>query len=192
MNRQERGQTLVELLIALAIGGVILTTAWHAVDYARRTVALASATSELRALFQNTRAIAIAHRRNVAIRFRQDGDSWTWRVYEDRDNDGVRNDDISRGVDVPLSPARTFQYVPARIGIPPETIIDPMNHEPLASRLPVRFGTSQLCSFSREGESSNGSIVLTDGYNVRIIQIEGHSALIHVLRWDGSKWITTS
>lgn len=192
MSKQERGQTLVELLIALAIGGVILTTAWHAVDYARRTVALASATSELRALFQNTRAIAIAHRRNVAIRFRQDGDSWTWRVYEDRDNDGVRNDDISRGVDVPLSPTRTFQYVPARIGIPLETIIDPLNQEPLASRLPVRFGTSQLCSFSREGESTNGSIVLTDGYNVRIIQIEGHSALIRVLRWDGAKWITTS
>jgi prepilin-type N-terminal cleavage/methylation domain-containing protein len=192
MNKQERGHTLVELLIVLAVGGVILTTAWQAVDYARRTVALVSTTSELRALFQNTRAIAIAHRRSVAIRFRQDGDTWTWRVYEDRDNDGVRNDDISRGVDVPLSPDRTFQHVPARIGVPTETIIDPTNREPLASRLPVRFGTSQLCAFSREGESTNGSIVLTDGHNVRIIQIEGHSALIHVLRWDGSKWITTS
>jgi prepilin-type N-terminal cleavage/methylation domain-containing protein len=192
MSKQERGHTLVEVLIALAVGGVILTMAWHAVDYARRTVALVSATSELRSLFQSTRAIAIAHRRNVAIRFRQDGDAWTWRVYEDRDNDGVRNDDISRGVDVPLSPMRTFQYVPARIGVPTETIIDPTNHEPLASRLPVRFGTSQLCAFSREGESTNGSIVLTDGYNVRIIQIEGHSALIHVLRWDGSRWTTTS
>jgi prepilin-type N-terminal cleavage/methylation domain-containing protein len=192
MNKQERGHTLVELLIVLAVGGVILTTAWQAVDYARRTVALVSATSELRALFQNTRAIAIAHRRNVAIRFRQDGDTWTWRVYEDRDNDGVRNDDISRGVDVPLSTDRTFQYAPARIGVPAETIIDPTNQQPLASRLPVRFGTSQLCTFSREGESTNGSIVLTDGHNVRIIQIEGHSALIHVLRWDGSKWITTS
>ncbi|HEX3579254.1 MAG TPA: GspH/FimT family pseudopilin [Thermoanaerobaculia bacterium] len=192
MSKQERGHTLIELLIALAVGGILLTLAWNAVDYARRTVALVSATSELRALFQNTRAIAIAHRRNVAIRFWQEGGSWSWRVYEDRDNDGVRNDDISRGVDVPLSPARTFQYVPARIGVPLQTIIDPTNHEPLASRLPVRFGTSQLCTFSREGESSNGSIVLTDGYNVRIIEIEGHSALIHVLRWDGSKWTTTS
>jgi prepilin-type N-terminal cleavage/methylation domain-containing protein len=192
MNKQERGHTLVELLIVLAVGGVILTTAWNAVDYARRTVALVSATAELRALFQNTRAIAIAHRRNVAIRFRQDGDSWTWRVYEDRDNDGVRNDDISRGVDVPLSPTRAFQYAPARIGVPLETVIDPTNNQPLASRLPVRFGVSQLCAFSREGESTNGSIVLTDGKNVRIIEIEGHSALIHVLRWDGSHWITTS
>jgi len=192
MSKQERGHTLVELLVVLAVGGVLFTMAWNAVDYARRTVALASATAELRALFQNTRAIAIAHRRNVAIRFRQEGDSWTWRVYEDRDNDGVRNDDISRGVDVPLSPTRTFQYVPARIGVPLETIIDPTNREPLSSRLPVRFGTSQLCAFSREGESTNGSIVLTDGHNVRIIEIEGHSALIHVLRWDGSKWTTTS
>src|SRR5437660_10581900 len=104
MNKQERGHTLVELLIVLAVGGIILTTAWQAVDYARRTVALVSATSELRALFQNTRAIAIAHRRNVAIRFRQDDDQWTWRVYVDRRDAGVRNDDISRGAERPLPP----------------------------------------------------------------------------------------
>ena len=192
MSKHERGHTLVELLIALAVGGVLLTLAWNAVDYARRTVALVSATSELRALFQNTRAIAIAHRRNVAIRFRQDGDSWTWRVYEDRDNDGVATMTSAAAWTCRCRRRERSSTSRRESACRSETIIDPTNREPLASRLPVRFGTSQLCAFSREGESSNGSIVLTDGRNVRIIQIEGHSALIHVLRWDGSKWTTTS
>ncbi|MEA2164514.1 MAG: hypothetical protein QOK37_2641 [Thermoanaerobaculia bacterium] len=192
MRNQQRGHSLVELLTVLAIAGIMITTITRAVDYARRTAALVASTSEMRALFQSTRAIAIAHRRNVAIRFRQDGDTWTWRVYEDRNKDGVRNDDIARGIDVPISPTRTLPYLPARVGVPSDKIIDPMNGQPLASRLPVRFGTSQLCAFSREGEATNGSLVLTDGRNVRIISVGGHSALISVMRWDGSRWITTS
>jgi prepilin-type N-terminal cleavage/methylation domain-containing protein len=189
--RDQRGHTLAELLTVLAIAGIMLTTASRAVSYAQRTAALTSATAEVRALFDNTRTIAIVHRRNVAIRFRLDGDSWTWRVYEDRNKDGVRNDDIARGIDVPLGPIRQLQYVPARIGVPSETIKDPANGRPLADRLPVRFGPSQICAFSREGEATNGSLVLTDGHNVRIISVGGHSALISVQRWDGAKWITT-
>jgi hypothetical protein len=135
--------------------------------------------------------MAITHRRSVAIRFRADGDSWSWRVYEDRDNDGVRNDDIARGVDVPIGPDHRLHYIPARIGVPDNPIPDPATGQPLGLRLPVRFGTSQLCSFSREGESTNGSLVLTDGRNVRVISIEGNSALVRVQRWDGRKWITS-
>jgi prepilin-type N-terminal cleavage/methylation domain-containing protein len=192
MRNHERGHSLVELLAVLAIAGIMLTAVSRAVDYARRTASLAAATAEMRALFQSTRAIAITHRRYVAIRFRLDGDTWTWRVYEDRNKDGVRNDDIAKGIDVPIGPTRTLQYLPARVGVPSGKITDPMNGQPLADRLPVRFGTSQLCAFSREGESTNGSLVLTDGHNVRIISIAGHSALISVMRWDGARWITTS
>src|SRR5882762_2726225 len=108
MRKHQRGHSLVELLAVLAIAGIMITTVSRAVDYARRTAALAASTSEMRALFQSTRAIAITHRRNVAIRFRLDGDTWTWRVYEDRNRDGVRNDDIARGVDVPIGPTHTL------------------------------------------------------------------------------------
>jgi prepilin-type N-terminal cleavage/methylation domain-containing protein len=191
MKPNQRGLTLIELLIVLAIAGFLLTTAAYAMEYARRTVALVAATAELRSTFHQTRAMAITHRRSVAIRFRAEGDSWSWRVYEDRDNDGVRNDDIARGIDVPIGPDHTLHYTPARIGVPDISIPDPATGQPLGLRLPVRFGNSQLCSFSREGESTNGSLVLTDGRNVRVISIEGDSALVRVQRWDGRKWITS-
>lgn len=191
MNNNQRGHTLAEVLVILVIAAFLLTTVSYAAEYARRTVALAGATAEMRAMFHQVRATAITHRRNVAIRFRAEGDSWSWRVYEDRDNDGVRNDDISRGIDVPLGPDHTLHYTPARIGVPDGSIPDPANGQPLSLRLPVRFGTSQLCSFSREGESTNGSLVLTDGKNVRVISIVGDSALVQVQRWDGRRWIVT-
>jgi type II secretory pathway pseudopilin PulG len=191
MNNNQRGHTLAEVLVILAIAAFLVTTVSYAAEYARRTVALAGATAEMRAMFHQVRATAITHRRNVAIRFRADGDSWSWRVYEDRDNDGVRNDDISRGVDVPLGPDHALHFTPARIGVPDNSIPDPATGQPLSFRLPVRFGASQLCAFSREGESTNGSLVLTDGKNVRVISIEGDSALVRVQRWDGRRWITS-
>lgn len=191
MKRQrQRGQTLIELLVVLTLVGIVTAIGTSMIDRARTTVALAAATSELRALFQRVRMIAVTHDRNVAIRFRPAGEYWSWSIYEDRDGDGVRNDDIDRGIDRLLEKPRLFQFAPVRIGVPAEAIPDPATGQPLSLRLPVRFGTSQLCSFSRAGEATNGSVVLTDGRNVTVIRITGTSALVNVLRWDGKKWIT--
>ena len=186
----QKGQSLAELVVVLFIIGSALIATVSAAGSAQKKIALAAATSELRAVFQNTRAVAIAHDRNVAIRFQPDGKQWNWTVYEDGDGDGVRSDDIARGVDIRVSRTRVFQHRPVRIGVPSSPIPDPATGRPLSLRLPVRFGISMLCSFSREGEATNGSIVLTDGENTTVIQITGRSALIRVSRWDGKKWVT--
>ena len=58
----------------------------------------------------------------------------------------------------------------------------------LGTRAAVRFGNSTLCSFSRQGEATNGSIVLTDGKRATIIRVHGTTGRIDVYRWDGKKW----
>ena len=189
MTGNEKGQTLVELIAVVSIIGCIASAGFVTSMTVQRRIALSAATSELRALFQQVRLTAIAHNRNVAIRFRPAGDLWSWNVYEDGDGDGVRNDDISRGVDFPIGKTRIFQHPPVRIGVPSAPIPDPATGQPLSLRLPVRFGTSMLCSFSRTGEATNGSVVLTDGRNVTIIHVTGSSARIYVSRWNGTKWI---
>jgi len=192
MTRNEKGQSLVEILFTLSILGCVLTTGLTVMNHARRVYALASGTSELRALFQRVRLTAVTRDRNVAIRFRPvDGDAWSWSVYEDGDGDGVRNDDITRGVDRLIEKPRLFQHAPVRIGTPAETIPDPTAPgQSLAMRLPVRFGTSLLCSFSRKGEATNGSVVLTDGRGATVIRVGGTSARVNVLRWNGKAWTT--
>lgn len=192
MTRNEKGQTLVEILFTLSILGSVAVTGLTVMNHARRAYALAAATSELRSLFQRVRMTAVAHDRNIAIRFRPaERDAWSWSVYEDGDGDGVRNDDITRGVDRLIEKPRLFQHAPVRIGVPGEPIPDPTAPgKALSLRLPVRFGTSLLCSFSRAGEATNGSVVLTDGSGATVIRVGGTSARINVLRWNGKAWTT--
>jgi hypothetical protein len=182
----------MELLVVVSLLGFFVVLGNSSLTQARRNVALLAGTSELRSLFQRVRMLAVSHNRNVAIRFRPAGEAWSWTVYEDGDGDGVRNDDINKGIDFQVGRPRLFQYYPVRIGVPSQPVVDPMNGQLLSLRLPVRFGNSQLCSFSRDGEATNGSIVLTDGESATIIRIGGTSALINVLRWNGRSWSSGS
>lgn len=185
----QKGQSLIELLIVLAIIGIVCAVGMSAVESVQRRVALNSATSELRAIIMYVRTLAIARDRNVAIRFRNEQRAWTWTVYEDGDGDGVRNDDISKGRDRRILPTRTFQYGPAGIGLPSSSVPDPLaGGRPLTERSPVRFNASMLCSFTRKGEVTNGSVVLSDGRGANILRVHGTSGRIQVLRWNGTVW----
>lgn len=189
MQRHERGQTLAELTVVLAILGIVVTTGTVGVSSMRRRVALTAATSAIRADMQRARTLAIAQDRSFAIKFRDAGDTWTWTLYRDGDGDGVRNDDINRGIDKPAQRTRRF-LPPARIGLPSGPVPDPFNGGLLNSRSPIRFTASGLCSFSRSGEASNGSLVMTNGPDAVVMQIHGATARITVLRWNGSRWRT--
>jgi len=190
MKQNQRGQTLIELLVAVSIIASLCAAGTIAVNRSRRAVGLAAVTSELRAIVQRTRLTAIAHNRNVAIRFRPSGDTWSCSVYEDGDGDGVRNDDIAAGIDRLIERPRDIRFPPARIGTPSTAIPDPATGAPLSARSPVRFGSSQLCSFTRRGEVTNGSVVVTDGVTANVVRVHGTSGQIDVQRWNGAKWNT--
>ena len=188
MDRQ-CGQTLLELMVVLAIIGMFSMIGIYAADVGMRQASLLGGTSELRAVFHEARMLAVARDRNVAIKFRDVGETWTWTVYEDGDGDGVLNDDIQKKIDRPLGRPRRFDHSPAVIGVPPYDVPDPLKPGALlASRAAVRFGNSTLCSFSRHGEATNGSVALTDGTRATIIRVHGTTGRIDVFRWDGKKW----
>lgn len=184
----QKGQSLAELTVVVALIGSVTLVSTAAIDSVKRTMALTAATSEMRANFMYVRSLAIAHDRNVAIRFRDEGSVWTWAVYEDGDGDGVRNADISTGIDRELMPPKKLQIAPARIGYPNTPIPDPFAEGTLDKRPAIRFGAPMLCSFGRKGEATNGSIVLTDGKHVSVLRIQGTAARINVYRWNGKKW----
>lgn len=190
MEHRQKGQTLAEIIITASMIGCMAAIGLPALTKARNGIALAAATSQLRSVFQQTRMMAIARNRSLGIRFQLEPSSWSWRVYEDGDGDGVRNDDISKGVDFPVEPRSRLQVAPGRIGIPDGKIPDPYAPQPLAARPPVRFGTGYLCVFTSEGDATNGSIVVTDGQAVRVLRVYGTSAVVSMLRWDGKKWVT--
>ncbi|HEX7705859.1 MAG TPA: GspH/FimT family pseudopilin [Thermoanaerobaculia bacterium] len=189
--QSQSGKSLVELLVGVAVAAMFITISTSAIEATNQGVQLATSVSELRSVFQQVRALALARDRYVAIRFRPEGSHWSWTIYEDGDGDGVRNDDIARGTDRRIDGPRRFQFASAAIAIPEGNVPDPTAPgQYLANRLPVRFGTSMLCSFSPSGEASNGSIVLAKGKQVIVIRVQAQSARINVLRWDGRRWTT--
>ncbi|HYC58243.1 MAG TPA: GspH/FimT family pseudopilin [Thermoanaerobaculia bacterium] len=189
MKNSQSGQTLIELAIAMSVIALIATVTSNVLDSARRGVSLVAATSELRSIFHEVRMIAIARNCNVGVKFNAHEKDWTWTVYADGDGDGIRNDDIQRGRDRQIQRAKRFEHRPAVIGVPPGDVPDPLAPgKKLRDRLPVRFGTSTICSFSRDGEATNGSIVITDAKHAVIVQISGGAGRVGVLRWNGKRW----
>lgn len=189
MRNKENGQSLIELTVAVAILAFVAMASCNVLGRTSRGVSLVAATAELRSIFQHVRMLAIAHDRNLGVKFELVSERWTWAVYEDGDGDGVRNDDIQRGRDRLIERPRRFEHRPSIIGTPTKSVPDPLAPgRKLQDRSPVRFGTSTICSFSRAGEATNGSVVITDGTNAVIVQVGGGAARIGVLRWNGVGW----
>ena len=99
MSRQQRGFTLIEFLIVIAIVGLMVAVTLPSFGRMRRQAALKAAAAELRTQFRQTRSRAIAHNVNCGMKFLLLGGQWHFAVYEDGDGDGVRNDDIKSGKD---------------------------------------------------------------------------------------------
>ena len=94
-----RGLTLIELMIAVAIGAILVTLAAPSFQQALGKNRLSSAASELTSAMQLARAEAIRNNRRVTLSRTEDGSAcsagsstWPgWIVFVDSNSDGVRN-----------------------------------------------------------------------------------------------------
>lgn len=187
MRKRTSGFTLLELLTVLSIIGLMVLVAVPAFATLRRKALLRAASIELRSIFHLARMRAIARSTNCGLKFMLLGGEWHFAVYDDADGDGVRNDDIAEGIDKLVKPPRVvFPTSPVvRIGLLEKTIRDPDGDRLIAGTSPVRFNRSAICSFSPLGESTPGTIYLTDrGQDLYAVRVYGATAKIRVLRYD--------
>lgn len=190
MSRRN-GYSLIDLLIVIAIIGMIIgITAPHFAKM-RNRMALRAAAGELRSIFHLVRMRAISRGTNSGVKFVQLAGRWHFVLYEDGDRDGVRNDDINKGIDKPLSYPRVV-FRQARnidiglLGVPVKDADGDL------VKSPVTFGNSTICSFSPMGESTPGTIYITDGDDgLWCVRVYGASAKIRTLRYDPGKkkWV---
>jgi hypothetical protein len=115
-------------------------------------------------------------------------------MYDDGDGDGVRNDDINSGVDrCVLTPRRVLAASERRatIGLPPYKLVDPDGDPLPPTKSPVAFGNATICAFTPLGESTAGTIYLTDTIDdVYAVRTYAATARIRLLRWNRgtNKW----
>src|SRR5688500_6876241 len=85
--RKEHGFSLPELLMVLAIVGVLAAAAVPSWLSLRRRAAVRAAAAEIRMTFHETRFRAIARAANAGLRFTRHGSQWQFAVYDDGDDD---------------------------------------------------------------------------------------------------------
>ena len=165
----ETGLSLVEAFVAAGVlagfAAVSCLTLQRAIHRFEAPCAARRALSDLRL----RRAQAVARARSVAVVFRRAGGAWVVAIHEDGDGDGVRADDMRRGIDACVDGPEVFdrRYGSARPGFLPGLVdlrSPPPSSEPLGPlEDPVRFGTTDVVSCGPRGGMTSGTLYLTDG-----------------------------
>jgi hypothetical protein len=183
--RAAGGWTLAELMAVLVIATCAIAAAAPAAVHLQSIVSMRSAAGEIGVIFQRARALAITRGVVVGLKFRRNGDRWEWTVYRDGNGNGVRTVEITRGIDRPMGLSYTWMRNDVRPGIIPDAPV-PDPGQPGRTLLnpadPIRFNSSDICSFTPAGESTPGSVYLWDGRDrMAVLRVYGRSAKLRTL-----------
>jgi prepilin-type N-terminal cleavage/methylation domain-containing protein len=162
-----KGFTLAELLAVLAIVAMAVAVALPAAAMLRDGGRAAAGARTMATMLSAQRWKSVAGHRTRGLQFRKVGGAWSWREVADGNGNGLRTAEIGRA-DPVLSgdDALERRIASVTLGIPPG---GPYPEAPPGTDWlregddPVRFGRSDLVSFSPVGSSSSGTLYVTDG-----------------------------
>ena len=189
MTPRQGGWSLIDALVALTVVGLLAS--WSA-PLAARVVAdakTAAAAREFAMLFHAMRWRSVSENRNVGLFFERVGGAWQWWEVDDGNGNGLRTAEIRSGADLKRSGPHRVEttHRGVRLGFPTGNPVPniPPRRGTLSGPDPVRFGRSDVVSFSPRGRSSSGTLFLTDGRRrLYGVLLYGASARVRVWRWD--------
>lgn len=183
-SRGDDGASLIELLIVAALiaslASMVTPATAHSVDASRARDASGFVAARLRLARQH----AVFRATSVGLVFDAVDHRWLVRVCVDGNGNGLRRAEILAGTDAcPDGPYDVTEMFP---GV--SIAVDPGLRGPegeSGSSDPVRFGSSDMASFSPEGTGTAGSVFLRSGngrqFVVRVGNITGRT---RILRYD--------
>jgi Tfp pilus assembly protein FimT len=154
-----------------------------------RSWKLSCAARDLAMELQRTRMDAVAKGAYVGIQFDRSSGRDRWRLYLDGGTRGIHSAEIVSGVDAPMSDSVELasRYPGVRFGIARSGAarIPPASGTLLPSNDPIALGGTDIFSCSPTGESSSGTIYLTDGTDMRAVTIYGATGRIRIWSHEG-------
>jgi len=187
---RDPGFSLVEALVAVSIVLVMAAVAAPPFRAHFAEAHLVGAGQQFKAQFRLAWSAAVRSSSYTAIRFeRRDDDTVWYAVYEDGDEDGVRSADIDSGRDRLVSgPFPLSGGAPGvRVGINPGIPALPPERGELSGD-PVRFGSSDILSFSPMGTATPGTFYLAGDAGQAAVRVTGGSARVRLMVWRGGRW----
>ena len=178
----DAGASMVELLLVLtlmvSLTSMAVPATASAIDAGRARQAAAFAAARLRLAKQQ----AVARTASTGLVFDQVAGRWTFRICVDGNANGLRRAEIRSGRDRcpegPIDLATLFPGVEIAVD---GTIRGPDDDPPSSD--PVRFGSSNLASFSPTGGCTAGTLFLRSAkgvqYAVRVAGVTGRTRVLH-------------
>lgn len=195
MRAPSRGASLAELAAVLAILGLIFAMSVPALSEILAEESLGTAAREVAGILSTARARAVFQGAEVGVKWVANAGDLVLSVYQDGNGDGVTTADIKKGVDKLVAgpywlgsryPGVTFSFVPGMNGADP-------GGAPIGDLSdPVRFGKSNICSFSPVGHASPGTVYLSNRKNRQAaVRVSPANAKVQIWTWHGKKlkWI---
>ncbi len=185
------GFSLLELLLCLALLGILISVAVPLVAGTVARERLHAAGWETALLLREVRQRSVAERTGYGLRFVRSGGSWSYSLYRDGNDNGIRTAEILSGRDAlvrgPEDPGTRFEGI--RFGLPEgETPQIPPATGPIPSPSdPIKFGGSDIIGCSPSGSMSSGTLYLTDGRRVLAVVVFGATGRIRTFRFDPGK-----
>jgi prepilin-type N-terminal cleavage/methylation domain-containing protein len=190
MTMGERGHTLLEMLVVMGILGTLAAVGVPALRAATTQAQIVGAADKFQADFLLARSIAVRSGCQTAIRFELQDGLWYVSSYSDGNGDGVRSEDIRSGRDQRIGGPRRLDpgASDVRIGINPGVPEPPPGRGLLSVSDPIRFGRSNMVSFSPLGTATPGTFYLAAPGVQAAVRVVPGSARVRLLFWRGGTW----
>jgi type II secretory pathway pseudopilin PulG len=183
---RDAGVTLIELLLvmvlALTLTAIVVPLTANEMDAVRA----GHAASFLAARFQLARVQAVSHTASVAVVFDLSPTGWTVRSCIDGNGNGVRRAEVRSGRDAcfdgPYDIAALFPGIAVAVDA---TLRGPDGEAGSAD--PVRFGTSNMASFSPVGSCTAGSVYLRSLKGEQyVVRVSGMLGRLRIMRYGAA------
>lgn len=177
------GFSLIELLVVLAIAGVVLALTTPVISGSQDAGDGAAAARHLASVFRRARQEALVEGRHVGVVFDPVPSGWGIRLCRDGNRNGLSRSEIADGIDHCDGPPDTVRgwFPRADIG----RAVDVPGPGGDTREAVVAFGTARLASFSPSGTSSSGSVTIrTRSGRHWAVRVAGVTGRVRVLRFD--------
>ena len=187
----ERGHTLVEMLMVVAILVIFGTLSLPHIRAYSAEAHLLGAGQVFRGEFRKARSMAAMRGVNTALRFEPHPGGWYLSTYADGNRNGVLSSDIAAGIDRRVAGPRqlTTGAGDVRVGINAGTPAIPPDHGILDPSDPIRFGPSNMLSFSPLGTATPGTFYLAGAHAQAAVRVTAGTARVRLMVCRGGRWV---
>lgn len=178
------GYSLVELLVVLVAATTFISITLPMTAVTRDAERARHAASFVATRFRLARQQAVARTASVGLVFDQLNGRWVVRVCADDNGNGLRRSEVTAGIDRCLDGPHDLETMFPGVRVAVDSSLRGPGGEP-GSPDPVRFGASNIASFSPSGSCTAGSLFLRSARDVQYaVRIAGITGRTRILRYN--------